>query len=385
MDGELRKVSEFAKGDMYLFDLRKTRGHVGAVTGVCWDPQQENRCYTSSIDTTVRLWEVESSERGCVGVFKVATTRTPANAVTSLCPGQGGIVAGVQSGDLHLFDPRDSSGRPTASQTGAHVREHAVTSVACAPDGSSILSRSTDGTMKLWDLRMWESPLKSFADLPCSSAHTECCFGPSGNTILTGTSSGEVRGFSRLSFAPHPVVRVSTTAAVTRVQWHHGINQILAATSDGTVRAYYSPEASTKGALLCATKAVRVEADDDHYLGKVGEIILPTVHQELPKRREKEAAKKIPERPKHSGPVIGRGLGGELGISEKAALMKGVIEGEGQGQGWSIDDARQAFLRHAEAAEKDPKYIATAYKDSGHILDDEVDPQGEPDQKRQRR
>ncbi len=383
MDGELGKVSEFAKGDMYLFDLRKTRGHVGAVTGVCWDPQLDTRCYTGSIDTTVRLWEVESSERGCLGVFKVASTRTAANAVSSLCPGQGGVVAGVQSGDIHFFDPRDTSGRPSSSQAGAHARDHAVTSLACAPDGCSILSRSTDGTMKLWDLRMWESPLRSFGDLPCASAHTECCFGPSGNTLLTGTSAGELRAFSRLSFAAHPAVKVSASA-VTRVQWHHGINQILAACADGSVRAYYSPEASNKGALLCANRAARVDLDDDHYLSKVGEIILPTVQEEKPRRREREVAHRIPERPKNAAPVIGRGLGGELGISEKAALMKGVIEGEGQGSSWSIDDARQAFLRHAEAAERDPKYVANAYKDSGHVLDTTSD-QEEQDQKRQRR
>ena len=49
-------------------------------------------------------------------------------------------------------------------------------------------SRATDNTMKLWDLRKYNKPIKIFNDLPNNCYKTEVCLSPEEDYVLTGTS-----------------------------------------------------------------------------------------------------------------------------------------------------------------------------------------------------
>lgn len=42
-----------------------------------------------------------------------------------------------------------------------------------------------------------------------------------------------------------------------RIKWHEKINQILVALSDGSLRLYYDPVSSARGALLCVSRPLR--------------------------------------------------------------------------------------------------------------------------------
>lgn len=47
-------------------------------------------------------------------------------------------------------------------------------------------SRSDDGTLKLWDLRAFKSPLAVWSGLDTAYANTTCCFSPDERLLITG-------------------------------------------------------------------------------------------------------------------------------------------------------------------------------------------------------
>lgn len=45
---------------MYIRDTFNTKGHVSSLTDGMWHPTLKNKFLTSSIDGTIRLWDIES-------------------------------------------------------------------------------------------------------------------------------------------------------------------------------------------------------------------------------------------------------------------------------------------------------------------------------------
>jgi WD40 repeat protein len=56
-DGVLQMT--FVKGDPYLADMANTKGHTMICTGAQWHPSLKNVVMTSSMDGTVRIWDLE--------------------------------------------------------------------------------------------------------------------------------------------------------------------------------------------------------------------------------------------------------------------------------------------------------------------------------------
>jgi WD40 repeat protein len=52
-----KELGEFPKGDMYIRDLKNTKGHVTNCTGGCWHPTDKATVLTCSEDGTLRVWD----------------------------------------------------------------------------------------------------------------------------------------------------------------------------------------------------------------------------------------------------------------------------------------------------------------------------------------
>jgi WD40 repeat protein len=50
---------EFNKGDPYIRDMKKTSGHIASLTGCQWNPCDPSVFLTSSLDSTIRIWDVD--------------------------------------------------------------------------------------------------------------------------------------------------------------------------------------------------------------------------------------------------------------------------------------------------------------------------------------
>jgi len=53
------EVMQFTKGDVYITDVTKTKGHTAAVTDCMWHPSDKNVMITSSLDGSVRVWKLD--------------------------------------------------------------------------------------------------------------------------------------------------------------------------------------------------------------------------------------------------------------------------------------------------------------------------------------
>lgn len=51
-------LGEFVKGDMYIRDLKNTKGHISGLTCGEWHPQAKETILTSSEDGSLRIWDV---------------------------------------------------------------------------------------------------------------------------------------------------------------------------------------------------------------------------------------------------------------------------------------------------------------------------------------
>ncbi|KAJ1665719.1 ribosome biogenesis protein ytm1 [Coemansia sp. RSA 1813] len=121
-------------------------GHVGPVTGVCFNGDQESQIFSGGWDHSMRTWDVAS------GV----------NLTTSLCDKvvldvaystQSRLVAtGHADRALRLWDPRSQDSTVVKLRLSSH--RGFVTGVAWAPSSAYMLaSASHDSTVKVWDIR----------------------------------------------------------------------------------------------------------------------------------------------------------------------------------------------------------------------------------------
>lgn len=51
-------LGEFVKGDMYIRDLKNTKGHITGLTCGQWHPRKKDEILTSSEDGSLRIWDV---------------------------------------------------------------------------------------------------------------------------------------------------------------------------------------------------------------------------------------------------------------------------------------------------------------------------------------
>ncbi|KAJ1949792.1 hypothetical protein FBU59_000988 [Linderina macrospora] len=362
-DSSGHSVCEFKRGDMYVTDMRKTSGHVAALNAVDWCPTDSSRFLTASGDSTVRIWDCEQPHKQLQVIVAKTRVRGARVAVTAAGYANEGsvVVAAQQDGGVSLWSAKGPYTRPTAHIEKAHVQGCETSFVGVAADGHTLATRSTDDTVKLWDLRNLKSPTAEIA-LESPGAEANLAFSPDAQHILAGMPNGQISVLNSQTLAPLRTISVpKTTGAITCVSWHSSLNQIAVGSTDGSVTILFDPETSQKGAVLCADKKPRRKHIDDQVTTSSMKIItphaLPMFREDRPMSAKRRREKQIKETQKPRQPVHGHGHGGEIGINETQHIMKSLIKDT-----LRDEDPREALLRYAAVAEADPKFIAPAYK-----------------------
>jgi WD40 repeat protein/serine/threonine protein kinase len=137
--GNLHKATVWdVKTQKALFELK---GHTGSVLSVAFSPDGK-RIVTGSGDRTVRVWDVQTGAT-------LAELKGHEGAVTSVSfSADGTRLLSATAGEVFVWDA------PIRRQEVELVGHTARINVAAfSPDGSRIATGSSDGTVKVWDVR----------------------------------------------------------------------------------------------------------------------------------------------------------------------------------------------------------------------------------------
>ncbi|KAJ1658695.1 hypothetical protein IWQ61_002103 [Dispira simplex] len=363
-------LAEYAKGDMYLRDLRRTAGHTMALTQVGWHPTNKTRFYTASLDGTVRFWDTERTRKHQQIILvrpKGRPTRNPVHAALYTSDASS-LVCATGDGSLSVWSTKGNPSRPLNCVDQAHMTGSEVTSLALSIDQHTLASRATDDTVKLWDLRQFKKPLAARSGLTLHHPETRVIFSPNDRYIVTGTgTSREQQQGGQLVFLKKDDLeevdryQEESKASVVSILWHSRINQIVyGCGGTGTIRALYDPSTSVRGVKLVMDKQPKKR---DAFVGELKPTIvnphsLPMFRAQQPDKRKSGSGTmihdRVPERP-----VSGHGHGGRIGSNEVQRIMKTLMK-----EPAPAEDPREALLKYAQEAEENPYWITPAYTSS---------------------
>ncbi|GBF89454.1 hypothetical protein Rsub_02026 [Raphidocelis subcapitata] len=407
-DRDGREKGEFVRGDMYIRDARNTKGHVSGLTGGVWHPSDRFTAMTASEDGTVRIWDTWNLAQKTV--IKPTLAAPGRVSVTSCAYNSDGrlIAAGLMDGTIQVWSVGGKFGRsaaigavqpPTAqhiekqgwsyvskpSQVArrAHEPQTEITGLAFTQDDTTLVSRGTDGTLKIWDLRAFKSPLKTFEGLPANYSTTNVALSPDERLVLTGTAAPDTRGAGgggdgsgAVVFIDRRELRVvralGVPAHAAAVAWHDRINQIFVGVGNrrcGGTHVLYDPTLSERGALLPVARAPRAATELDF----AAPLLIKTPHA-LPMFRDEDAGgmgRKRGREPQQverakamrpdPGPASGKGRQGRIGTTGGTLLTQHLLRQKGGLVGGEEEmDPREAILRHA-GKEDEISMLTAAY------------------------
>ncbi|XP_034651991.1 gastrulation defective protein 1 homolog [Drosophila subobscura] len=365
---------ECCKGDQYISDMSRTKGHVAQLTSGCWHPFNREQFLTAALDGTLRIWQglkakeqVQVIKTRAMGGLRTNASSCNFNRDATL------IAAGCVDGSIQTWDTRKMFVNTTHCVRGAHQKGSEITSIVFSYMGLQLATRSNDETMKLWDLRQFKQPLHTWSNLYSRYDSTDCCFSPDDRLLVTGESLPKNQAEANLYFYStktfQEVQRTPVSNShVVKTLWHPKLNQLFVSCGNGTIKCLYDEKRSIRGATLCVVKTHR-KRQQMEMVG-VSQIItphaLPLFRQEKSRssRKKMEKARMDPVKSKRPDLPITSGQGGRV-ASSGGTLSSYVIRNLGLSKRVDDDqDPREAILKYAKDAAENPYWIAPAYKDT---------------------
>ncbi|KYM96608.1 PREDICTED: gastrulation defective protein 1 homolog [Cyphomyrmex costatus] len=363
---------ETVKGDQYITDMARTKGHTASLNSGCWHPFIKEEYLTCSQDSTCRIWNLYRP-RAHKNLIKCRAQNGVKTIPTTCAYSREGaaVACGCIDGSIQMWDHRKSFVNPSLVLRGAHAQSSGVSSLSFAYLGQMLASRACDDTLKLWDLRAFKVPVFEAKELYSRYDTTDCMFSPDDSMIVTGESLNKGKTTGRVLFydsKTFDLVREIpvTNSHVIKTLWHPKLNQVFVGCGNGIVKAYYDSKKSLRGAKLCVVKTHMKQKHIE--IMSTQQIItphaLPLFRQDRPKsvRKQMEKDRLDPVKSRRPDLPITSGQGGRV-ASSGGTLSSYVIRNLGLSKRIEDDqDPREAILKYAKIAEEEPYWIAPAYK-----------------------
>eukprot|EP00195_Chlamydomonas_chlamydogama_P015841 CAMPEP_0202913062 /NCGR_PEP_ID=MMETSP1392-20130828/59433_1 /ASSEMBLY_ACC=CAM_ASM_000868 /TAXON_ID=225041 /ORGANISM="Chlamydomonas chlamydogama, Strain SAG 11-48b" /LENGTH=510 /DNA_ID=CAMNT_0049604183 /DNA_START=1 /DNA_END=1533 /DNA_ORIENTATION=+ len=389
-DRDGKTLGEFVRGDMYIRDLKNTKGHISGLTAGQWHPTDRYTAMTSSEDGTLRVWDCENILQKTV--IKPTLSKPVRTSVTTCRYNHDGrlIGAGLMDGTIQIWSVSGKFGtsaavgqvlppkqqmvekqawsyvsRPSQLIKNGHEPGSDITGLAFSKDGNTLLSRGMDSTLKIWDLRKFTQPVHVFGGLPCAYANTQCIFSPDEQLVLTGVSAGSQDDAGALVFldkARMQVVRkVGMPGNVTAMAWHPRLNQIFVGIGNrktGSTRALYDTTFSERGVMIGAVRKPRQPNPFDFQ----PPLLIREFDPNRKRRRDRAETDPSKARRPDPGKLAGHGREGRIGTCAKTLLTQHILKTKGKLNAVDeMQDPREALLRHADKKDEFSLFTA-AYK-----------------------
>jgi hypothetical protein len=232
-----------------------------------------------------------------------------------------------------------------------------------------IVTRGGDHTIKLWDSRKFTSSVVTVSH-PSTSDHyptSNITYSPTGSHILTGSATGHLHILNSGNLRPELVAAVTPSSSLITVSWHPKLNQIITGSANASVHVLYNPTTSVRGAvdvMRRAPKKRHVDDDpafttDQSSLGVSGDTILtPNGILSSTGGSSSSSAR---------NPTIGLTASGKSRDPRRPFIPQQTPFAKSQPDEEHIrsaiplssmrdEDPREALLKYADVAEKDPLF-----------------------------
>ncbi|OLL26932.1 WD repeat-containing protein 70 [Neolecta irregularis DAH-3] len=378
VDREGTELAEYIRGDMYLRDLRNTDGHVAETTHGAWNPIDRQTFITSSVDSTIRIWDVNRKSKNSSVIFLSSKQKGQKTEVTTCAysPDGNTIAAAGKDGTLNLWNANGPFHRPTFGVVNGHTAGSHTSSVLFSRDGRMLVSRGGDDTVKLWDTRNFTKAVRSKEGLDNAFSETNIVYSPDQQYLCSGISvspesdgTGSLMVLDAMTLETVQQVPIEK-ASVISCLWHGKLNQIIIGSSNGKITVLYSPELSTNGAKLALSKTRKKRfIDDDASLttdidGSTLVNVLPsgnpdpTDSTQVSSRRLANMNRKDPIKSKKPDLPFG-GLWGTGGLYGKKREPEKISENL---ESMRDEDPRVALLKYDELSKNDPMFTRGIYQ-----------------------
>ncbi|RMD40445.1 hypothetical protein DV735_g4705, partial [Chaetothyriales sp. CBS 134920] len=274
-DGEI--TTEFIKGDMYLRDMKMTKGHV---TGT---------------DSTLRIWDVNYANKQkevivhkSKAIGSAGRSRLTAVAWGSQVDGGNSVlVSTALDGSLLMWAGDGPFTRPSSEIRDAHKPDTWTSGIDISSDGRLVVTRGGDDTIKLWDTRKFKDPINTthYSSTSAQYPTSNIIFAPNSSSILAGSETGDLHILNPATLQPEVVTPIAPGSPLITVLWHEKLNQIITGSANGETHVLFNPKSSSKGALMILSKPPkRQHVDDDSSLttdmsqGMSGDVVNPGIH-----------------------------------------------------------------------------------------------------------
>ncbi|GFT05712.1 WD repeat-containing protein 70 [Nephila pilipes] len=366
------ELLECPKGDQYISDTARTKGHIAMLNDGCWNPRFREEFLTCSNDGSLRIWLMDEKTEQKHVIKPRQQGGLRAIPISCKYSRDGQLVAAAcQDGSIQMWDHRKNFVNTCFLIRNAHWKGTDTSSIAFSYDNNYVASRGGDDTLKLWDLRNFKQPVNVADSLYNRYSMTDCNFSPDDSYIFTGLSLrknetvGKLIFLNRNTFQPAYELEVGNSDVV-RSMWHPKLNQVIATTKSGIVKVYYNPELSERGAKLCVVKTKRKAKPTEMICEQqiITPHALPMFRVDRPRSTKKQMEKdrKDPLRSQRPDlPVTGPGQGGRL-ASAGNTLSSFIVRNLGLKK--KVDDTvnpRDAILKYAKEAAENPYWVTPAY------------------------
>ena len=289
------------------------------------------------------------------------------------------ILAG-EDGAIRIWPFKGPFVMPTKVLENAHTPGSSVSSILFLENNLHFISRGMDDSLKVFDVRNLKVPVAHHSNLWNRYECTNVISSPDRKYFLTGTSikkneseTGKIMIFDSNSFEIVKEIDSVGNTSVVHLNWHSRMNQIFCGLSNGDCQVYFNPMTCAGGIKEALSREPRKRAIDDiEYNNGPVEIDAPEEEALFPEEEEERKIEYIkkkmdnlvdprdlrkPMMPPIEYQLPKKGSKVQSGTTLTEYMMKSIVKDRTVN-----DDPREAILKYAEEAEKDPYWVAPAYK-----------------------
>ncbi|KAI4837976.1 WD repeat-containing protein 70 [Plasmodium brasilianum] len=185
-------IKNTIRGDMYIKDVNKTKGHTRQINSCRINPSEENVFISGSLDSTLRIWNL--TKNNCYGIdnelvhhqcLKIVNEKNMMNnniLCSEFCMDGNTIIIGCESGQLEIRNK--ISNDYMYSYKGTHIikpnvshNNYAVIDILTSKKRNHYFyTRSLDSTVKYWDRRNLNIPINTIENINTIVHKSNMCF-----------------------------------------------------------------------------------------------------------------------------------------------------------------------------------------------------------------